>query len=204
MARTPKIALIDRDGTLIDVLRDAETGVITTAFHPSQVRLLPGVVEGLSALARAGWTLAIVTNQPGPAKGHFDARAVDRTNAALVDLLAQKGIPIARVEVCMHHPDGGPGGDPSLIGPCECRKPKPGLLNRAIAALGGEKQSTYMIGDSAADVHAARAAGVRAGLIFDPNRCELCPLRGGSGLVPDATGNRLDALVTAILQEERA
>jgi D-glycero-D-manno-heptose 1,7-bisphosphate phosphatase len=204
MGTPPKIALIDRDGTLVDVVRDAETGVITTAFHPSQLRLLPGVAPGLSALAGAGWLLAIVTNQPGPAKGHFPARAVEQTNAALVELLAKKGIPIARVEVCMHHPDGGPGGDRSLVGPCDCRKPKPGLLLRALAALGGEKERAYMIGDSAADVHAARAAGVRSGLVFDPNRCELCPLRGGSGLAPDLAGNTFDALVRALLEGERA
>jgi D-glycero-D-manno-heptose 1,7-bisphosphate phosphatase len=201
---SPKIALLDRDGTLVDVVRDEETGAITTAFHPSQIRLLAGVVDGLSALARAGWVLAVVTNQPGPAKGHFTAGAVDRTNAALVDLLAASGVTIARVAVCMHHPEGGPGGDPSLVGPCDCRKPKPGLIVSTIAALGGQAERAYMIGDSAADVLAARAAGVRAGLIFDKNRCELCPLRGGPGLVADVTESRLDLLVRAILDEEHA
>jgi D-glycero-D-manno-heptose 1,7-bisphosphate phosphatase len=204
MALAAKIALLDRDGTLIDVVRDEESGLIVTAFHPSHVRLLPGVQAGLSALVRAGWLLAIVTNQPGPAKGHFTARAVVQTNAALVDLLHGKGIPIARVEVCMHHPDGGPGGDPSLVGPCDCRKPAPGLLLRAIAALGGEAGRAYMFGDSAVDVRAARAAGVRAGLVFDQNCCELCPLRGGPGLVADAVANRFDVLVTAILDKEHA
>src|SRR4029079_14483964 len=102
--------------------------VITTAFHPSQIRILDGVLEGLRSLVDAGYVLAIVTNQPGPAKGHFGPDAVERTNAALVKLLADRGIPIARVDACMHHPEGGEGGDPALVGPCDCRKPKPGLL----------------------------------------------------------------------------
>src|SRR5262249_9344458 len=101
------LALLDRDGTLIDVVRDEETGVITTAFHPNQLRLLDGVISGLSALARAGYSLAIVTNQPGPAKGHFKADAVRRTNDALLAMLAESGITVSHVGVCMHHPQGG-------------------------------------------------------------------------------------------------
>jgi D-glycero-D-manno-heptose 1,7-bisphosphate phosphatase len=195
-----RLALLDRDGTLIDVVRDEETGIITTAFHPNQVRLLDGVVEGLHALIDAGYVLAIVTNQPGPAKGHFSRDAVERTNAALVAELAAQGIPIAKVAVCMHHPDGGVGGDPALVGPCECRKPKPGLLFESMQALGGAPETTWMIGDSLADVEAARAAGVRAGLLFADNRCELCPLRGGPTSVPDCHAAKLPGLVRAILR----
>jgi D-glycero-D-manno-heptose 1,7-bisphosphate phosphatase len=195
-----RLALLDRDGTLVDVVRDEETGAITTAFHPSQLRLLDGVVEGLRMLVDAGYTLAIVTNQPGPAKGHFSRAAVERTNAALVADLASRGIPIARVGACMHHPDGGAGGDPALVGPCDCRKPKPGLLLESMHALGGSPETTWMIGDSLADVEAARAAGVRAALLFADNRCELCPLRAGPTTVPDCHSAKLPGLVRAILR----
>ncbi len=196
---SPRLALLDRDGTLIDVVRDEETGVITTAFHPNQIRLLDGVVEGLRALADAGYLLAIVTNQPGPAKGHFSRDAVDRTNAALVERLASQGISIAHVASCMHHPEGGMGGDPSLVGSCDCRKPKPGLLLESMTTLGIGPEWTWMIGDSMADVEAARAAGVRAGLLFADNRCELCPLRGGPSVVPECHAAKLPLLVRAIL-----
>ena len=47
--------ILDRDGTLIDVVRDEETGVISVAFSPSQLRFLPGVLEGLSLLSAAGF-----------------------------------------------------------------------------------------------------------------------------------------------------
>ena len=194
-----RLALLDRDGTLIDVVRDEETGTITTAFHPNQLRLLDGVVEGLRALVDAGYALAIVTNQPGPAKGHFSRDAVERTNAALVAQLAAQGIPIAKVATCMHHPDGGAAGDPALVGPCDCRKPKPGLLLDSMQALGSSPETTWMIGDSLADVEAARAAGVRVGLLFADNRCELCPLRGGPTSNPDCHAAKLPALVRAIL-----
>ena len=198
-----RLALLDRDGTLIDVVRDEETGTVTTAFHPSQIRLLDGVVEGLRILVDAGYRLAIATNQPGPAKGHFSRRAVEATNAALVDQLAKLGIPIARVAACMHHPDGGAGGDPSLVGPCACRKPKPGLLIELMQAIGVAADRTWMIGDSMADVEAAHAAGVRSALLFADNRCELCPLRSGPPLLPHVHAAKLPELADAILASDR-
>jgi D-glycero-D-manno-heptose 1,7-bisphosphate phosphatase len=198
-----RLALLDRDGTLIDVVRDEETGTVTTAFHPDQIRLLDGVVEGLRLLVKAGYRLAIATNQPGPAKGHFSRAAVEATNAALVDRLAKLGIPIDQVAACMHHPDGGAGGDDSLVGPCACRKPKPGLLLELMRSLGASPARTWMIGDSTADVEAARAAGVRSGLLFANNRCELCPLRSGPKVLPDAHAAKLPELANVILASDR-
>ncbi|HSN97613.1 MAG TPA: HAD-IIIA family hydrolase [Candidatus Nanopelagicales bacterium] len=197
-------AILDRDGTIIDVVRDAELGVVTTAFHPDQLRILPGAIEGMRRLAAAGFTLAIATNQPGAAKGQIPWSAVLRTNAALIDRLREAGAPIAAIEVCPHHPEGGPGGDPALIGPCACRKPAPGMLTRLAAALDLDPAETWVLGDTPSDVVAAHAAGMRAGLVFDPRRCELCPLRAGAGALvpparPDLAAARLDLLADAIL-----
>lgn len=197
--------VLDRDGTLIDVVRDEETGTITTAFHPRQIRILPGVIEGLKVLQGAGYVFAIATNQPGPAKGHFSADAVRRTNDALVALLADEGVRIQRVAVCLHHPDGAPGGDASLVGPCDCRKPKPGLLEALIGELDLWREQSWMIGDSAGDVEAGRAARIKTGLVFPRNRCELCPLRHGpTGLAPDLDASTLDKLARAIVQSNVA
>jgi D-glycero-D-manno-heptose 1,7-bisphosphate phosphatase len=194
-----RVAILDRDGTIIDVVRDEETGAVTVAFHPDHLRLLSGAVEGMRELQRAGYVLAIATNQPAPAKGQFSADAVRRTNDALVALLAAEGVTIAAVEACMHHPTGGRGGDPKLVRECDCRKPRPGMLDALISRLGGDRASSWMIGDAAGDVEAARAAGLKAGLVFATNRCELCPLRGGpAGLSPDAHGATLRDLAGAI------
>jgi D-glycero-D-manno-heptose 1,7-bisphosphate phosphatase len=201
--------ILDRDGTLIDVLRDEETGTISTAFHPDQIAILPGVLEGLRILAAAGYLFAIATNQPGPAKGQFSAAAVKRTNDALVARLAAEGIAIAQVEVCMHHPDGGPRGDASLVGPCACRKPKAGMLETIANGLGLDRARTWMVGDSAADVEAGASAGMRTGLVFPKNRCELCPLRAGveqmgKRAVPVVHGGTLLEVARAIAVEDRA
>jgi D-glycero-D-manno-heptose 1,7-bisphosphate phosphatase len=192
--------ILDRDGTLIDVVRDVETGTVHTAFHPSQLRLLPGVIDGLKLLATAGYGFAIATNQPGPAKGQITVAAVERTNHALLEALSAEGIQISAVEVCLHHPLGGPGGDTQWVGECTCRKPKPGLLLNAIARCGFDRARTWMIGDSAADVEAARAANLRAALVFAKNRCEICPLRGGPAVHADLVAARFDDLARAILR----
>lgn len=194
--------ILDRDGMLIDMLRDEETGAFYAAFHPSHLKILPGVPEGLRAFASAGYTLCIATNQPGAAKGQVSRGAIERTHEALVSLLEREGVTIASVEVCFHHPDGGPGGDPSLIGPCNCRKPAPGLIHAAIEHAGLDPARTWMVGDSPQDMGAARAAGVRAGLVFPWNRCELCPLKGGPLIAPDVTALRLDELAARIIEAD--
>jgi D-glycero-D-manno-heptose 1,7-bisphosphate phosphatase len=195
-----KGVILDRDGTLIDVVRDEETGSIGVAFHPSQLRILPGVIEGLLTLRDAGFVFAMATNQPGPAKGQYSADAVKRTNDALVALLANEGIAIADVRACVHHPSGGPGGDASLVRACDCRKPKPGLLDEAVAALGLDRAASWMVGDSSSDVEAGHAAKLLTALVFASNRCELCPLRNGpASLRPTVHGATLRDVARAIL-----
>lgn len=199
MALRPAI-LLDRDGTLIDVVRDEETGTINVAFHPSQLRLLPWVLDGLALLREAGFVFAIATNQPGPAKGQITATAVERTNAALVAALGKAGITIEAVRACLHHPQGRPGGDAMLVKACDCRKPKPGLLRGLMADFGLDPARTWMVGDAMSDVEAAHAAGIRSALLFAPDRCELCPLRRGpEGLTPLVCGPDMRAVAKAIL-----
>lgn len=193
------LAILDRDGTIIDVVRHEETGVITVAFHPDQLAFLPGAVEGLRALAAGGFTLAIATNQPGPAKGQFSAAAVSKTNQALVEKLSHAGVTIAAVEVCLHHPGGGSRGDPALIRACDCRKPQPGMLRALLARLDGDPAQSWMIGDATSDLEAGRAAGIRTALVFANNRCELCPLRDGPHAPTAAHGQTLVQIAEAIL-----
>ena len=193
-----KAVFLDRDGTLIDVVRDEELGVVTVAFHPDQIRLLPGVIEGLRLLRDAGFALGIATNQPAPAKGQFSRAAVERTNAALVERLAAEGIVIERLAVCMHHTKRSEGGDDSLVRECDCRKPKPGLLHELMTAMNVTPENAWMVGDSSGDVEAGKAAGVRTALVFNTARCELCPLRNGPKRTPTLQRDSFLPLAEAI------
>jgi D-glycero-D-manno-heptose 1,7-bisphosphate phosphatase len=191
--------VLDRDGTLIDFHRDEELGAVVSAFHPSQLRILPGVVEGLRALADAGFVLAIATNQPGAAKGQVSRVAIERTNAALVTMLTDLGAPIAEVAVCFHHPDISQAGDASLQTACACRKPAPGLVLGLAELLNLDASSSWMVGDSVVDVAAGKAAGLRTALLWDANRCQVCPLRDRAPADVDLVGPTLAGLAPAIV-----
>ena len=76
------------------------------------------------------------------------------------------------------------------------------MLLQALQRTGLNRPSVWMIGDSASDVQAARAAGLRAALLFPRDRCELCPLRGGPPVQPDLTASRFDELARLILERD--
>lgn len=196
-----RAVILDRDGTLIDFYRDVDLGVVTPAFHPDQVRLLPGVLTGLRTLRDAGYALSIATNQPDAAKGKVPRDAIERTNQRLLETLGEAGIDIVSFHACMHHPEGGPGGDSELIGPCDCRKPKAGLLAAAMSALGVDKAQCWMVGDTAADAGAAKAAGIRFALLLQTSRCELCQFSGATpqGVEAALRAPTLDQLASAIV-----
>jgi histidinol-phosphate phosphatase family protein len=117
----------------------------------------------------------------------------------LVAALAEAGIAISSVEVCWHHPEGSPHGAQELITSCDCRKPAPGLLRRALEHGGFDPAQSWMIGDSPSDVEAAHRAKVRSALVFAQNRCELCPLRDGSPIAPNVVAPRFDEVARRIL-----
>jgi histidinol-phosphate phosphatase family protein len=138
--------LCDRDGTLVeDVPYNGD---------PARVTPLPGVAAGLARLREAGVCLAIVSNQSGVARGLLSRRQVEAVNRRVVELLG----PFGAVEWCPHGPDDG----------CRCRKPAPGLILWAAAALGVPVGRCAVIGDIGADVEAAHAAGAVGVLVPRP------------------------------------
>ncbi|HEY4884487.1 MAG TPA: HAD-IIIA family hydrolase [Myxococcales bacterium] len=194
----PRIAaFLDRDGVLVEILRDPELGVLYTAFHPDQLRPTKDAVGAVQNLRALGFECIVVSNQPGPAKGHFPLAQIDRMKARLQELFQ-----LDAVYSCPHHPEGGPGGDPTLIKNCECRKPRPGMILQAARERGIDLAGSVMIGDSPDDVRAGKAAGVRT-ILLNGGRCELCPNRGEAGTAPDATVQSLPDAVAWLTAQER-
>lgn len=139
----PQAVLFDRDGTLAeDVPYNGD---------PEAVRLRPGAREALARLQRAGVATAIVTNQSGVGRGRISDEQVAAVNDRLQRLLGAR----LACFVCTHAPEEG----------CGCRKPAPGLVHEAAAALGLAPQACAVIGDIGADLRAAEAAGCRAVLV---------------------------------------
>jgi histidinol-phosphate phosphatase family protein len=140
---TPRAVLFDRDGTLVhDVPYNGD---------PDAVRLVDGAAASLAALRTAGLRIAVVTNQSGIARGTLTPATVDAVNRRISAELGG----IDHWFVCPHGPADG----------CGCRKPAPGLVAAAAARLGVSPTQCVVIGDTEADVAAARAAGARGILV---------------------------------------
>ncbi len=158
-------AFVDRDGVLDALVRDPATGLPESPLRPREVHLLAGVAPAVRRLAAAGYALVGVSNQPAAAKGMVTVEQLARVQERVLELLRAEGVEFDGFYLCLHHPEGVREG---LSGPCACRKPAPGMLLDAAAELDLDLASSWMIGDTDADVGAGRAAGCRTALIEHP------------------------------------
>jgi HAD superfamily hydrolase (TIGR01662 family) len=139
----PDLVLFDRDGTLVhDVPYNGE---------PALVDPVPGAREALDRLRREGVRVGLVSNQSGVGSGRLTPEQVEVVNRRLEELVGELDV----VRVCPHDRDEG----------CPCRKPAPGLVTDACAALGVEPDRCVVVGDIGTDMAAATAAGARGILV---------------------------------------
>jgi D-glycero-D-manno-heptose 1,7-bisphosphate phosphatase len=140
---------LDRDGVIIENRADYVKSV-------AEVRFIPGALAALARVARLGaHRLVIVTNQSAIGRGLMTPAAAEAVNAYVRQQTEAAGGRLDGLFVCPHRPDAG----------CDCRKPAPGLLLQAAAALDLDLTASVMIGDALSDVHAAHAAGAHALLV---------------------------------------
>jgi D-glycero-D-manno-heptose 1,7-bisphosphate phosphatase len=156
---------LDRDGVLNELVVDPVSGEPESPLAVEQVRLEPGVAEAAVRLEDAGYLLVCVSNQPAAAKGKVSVAQLLAVHARVTDLLAREGVTLAASRICLHHERGAV---PGLGGPCDCRKPAPGMLLDAAATLGIDLGESWMVGDTDTDITAGRAAGCRTLLIRNP------------------------------------
>jgi len=175
-------AFLDRDGTVI-----REHGHF---WEPRLVELAPGAATGIRRLKAAGFLVILVTNQSGIARGIFDEHQFWLGQRRLEELLAGEGIKLDAVYFCPHHPTEG---DTPYRQPCDCRKPLPGMLERAAREYGLDLGRSFMVGDSPVDVGAGKAAGCRVVQVdtaygkgvYGLVRAEAVVLPDGTPAVPD-------------------
>jgi D-glycero-D-manno-heptose 1,7-bisphosphate phosphatase len=148
MSQGKRYVLLDRDGTIIvdkHYLSD-----------PAGVELLPGAAEGLRRMQSLGFGLAVLSNQSGIGRGYFDHGSVEACNRRLAELLAEHGVTVDGFYYCPHGPEEG----------CSCRKPGPGLMERAARELEFDPGRSWMIGDKCADMGLGRATGAGTILVL--------------------------------------
>lgn len=157
-----KLALFDRDGVL---------NVDTAYLHKAEeVQWVPGVFEALARLKELGYTVVVVTNQSGVARGYYTEEEVQILHRWMQEEVAKRGGEIARFYYCPHLPGGSV---PAYAISCTCRKPNPGMILQALADFDGNKEESFLIGDSPRDVEAAERAGVK-GILFTGGRLDDC------------------------------
>lgn len=157
-----RAVFLDRDGVINELRYVGDEGRIETPMHPSQLRLVPGVAEGLNALRQAGYALILVSNQPGMAKGQFDSRMFERIRRRAAGLLKQRGARLDGEYYCFHHPAALRAAYRKR---CRCRKPQPGLILQAAREHHVDVARSFMVGDGLVDVEAGRRAGCRTILV---------------------------------------
>ena len=157
--------LLDRDGVLNELVTDPDSGKAESPLDVGQVRLVPGAAAAAVRLARAGYLLVCVSNQPAAAKGKVSVAQLLAVHERVIALLERDGVRLTAWRLCLHHEDGVV---PALAKRCVCRKPAPGMLLDVAATLGVDLASSWMVGDTDADIGAGQAAGCRTLLVRYP------------------------------------
>ena len=153
MTQRPSIVFLDRDGTII---RD-----VHYLSRPDDVELLPGAAEAIGRLNRTDVPVVVVTNQSGIGRGYYDVEDYERVHTRMLDHLAEGGARIDASYYCPHAPDRVP--------PCDCRKPRPALFERALRDFGSDPTRAYYIGDQLRDITPALTLGGTGVLIMSPD-----------------------------------
>ena len=146
-----KVIFLDRDGV---INRDPGEKLYVTA--PKDFEFLPGVLEALKRLRENGFKVVVISNQAGVSKGLFTKEALDEVNSYMLEEAEKYGARIEGVFYCTHRNEDN----------CECRKPKPGLIKKAVDELNLSPDGAYLIGDSRGDIEAGRAFGLKAALVL--------------------------------------
>jgi D-glycero-D-manno-heptose 1,7-bisphosphate phosphatase len=155
-----KAVFLDRDGVINDLVPEDGTGTPESPYRPEDVRLMPEAADAIKRLRDAGFLLVAASNQPAAAKGNATQEQLSAVHERIVELLAAEGAALDDWRYCFHHPD--------FTGPCDCRKPEPGMLLDAAKEHGIDLSQSWMVGDADRDIEAGRRAGVRTVLVEHP------------------------------------
>ncbi len=153
MRQTPKVVLLDRDGTVIVDPPDERVDRL------DKIKLFPDSLAALKYLAEHGFSAIFITNQAGIAEGRFNESEFETINAEVLKQLESSGITILKTYMSPH-------GSTEVN---EWRKPGPGMLLQAAKDFGLDLSSIYMVGDRKSDIEAGRRAGTKTVLVKTAN-----------------------------------
>jgi D-glycero-D-manno-heptose 1,7-bisphosphate phosphatase len=147
-AKPAKLVVLDRDGVINE---DSDAYIKSVAEWVP----IPGSLEAIAALTRAGFDIAVVTNQSGVGRGLYSEQALAAIHGHMEAAIRSAGGAIGGIYYCPHRPEDN----------CECRKPRTALLERLARERGRSLVGVPFVGDKLSDVAAAEAVGARAILV---------------------------------------
>jgi len=145
-----KTVFVDRDGVINQERSDYVKSI-------SELEIYPNVAKNIKLLKDAGFLVVVITNQSAVNRGIITHEMINQIHNSIQDHLKKHGTFLDGFYYCPHIPNEN----------CNCRKPKPGLLQKAILELNIDLNSSWMIGDSDSDIEAADSVGCKAIKIND-------------------------------------
>lgn len=173
-----RAVILDRDGVINDNPRPVN--------RPQDLILYQTTAPAIRMLNEAGFLVCVATNQGGVGLGYMKASDLEAVHREMVRRLEAKGAHLDAIRACIHAPRAG----------CDCRKPKPGMIQSLHEEFGFDLGSSYMVGDRDTDVMAGQAAGTRTVFIgsdetaarsgITPDKCVPDLLAAAKWIVKDA------------------
>jgi len=142
-----RAVFIDRDGTI-----NVNSGYIN---NPNDFKMYPNVTKGIKLLQENGFKIIIITNQSGIARRYFSEKSLEEIHEKMKKELSKEDAEVDAIYYCPHHPDEK----------CNCRKPKPGMLEKAIEDFDIDVKNSFIIGDRMIDVEAGKTVGCKTVLV---------------------------------------
>ena len=158
MISMERAVFLDRDGTIIE-----DIGYINDC---SKIIFLPGVTESIKLLNESGFKVIVVTNQAGVARGYFTEETANEINHCVWHMLADKGAFIDKIYYCPHHIEGTVD---EYKKDCYCRKPNPGMIEKAAYEFDIDLSNSFLIGDKSSDIEAGLRVGCKTILLAYEN-----------------------------------
>jgi len=150
MSEKRKAIFLDRDGVI--------NKEVNHLSDPNNFEFIEGSIEALKILKQKGFLLIIITNQAGIARGLFTDETLKSIHNKMNKRLKQDGVELDDIFYCPHHPD--------FSGPCDCRKPNPGMIFNAKSKYNIDLNNSFMIGDTLKDIQTGIAAKCKTVLVL--------------------------------------
>lgn len=168
---------LDRDGVINEHIYETD-GKLMSPANLDQLKILPLVKKGIEKMKKMGFKVVIISNQPGVAFGYINKEKLKE-----IDDYLKENLKIDGIYYCIHHE--------KITGPCNCKKPKIGLIKKAAERLNLDIKESFMVGDSLSDIKTGQNAKVKKTFLIGIIREDILNIQHQKNIFPDFTCKNL-------------